>query len=475
MTTTYATKNIPQIAIAELRAAFAGELIAPDDAAYAEARLVWNGMIDRRPGLIARVANVQDVVAAVNVARQHNLPVAVRGGGHNVAGLGTLDGGLVIDLQRLHQVTVDPATRRVKVGGGATLGQMDAATQQYGLAVPAGVVTDTGIGGLALGGGLGWLRSKFGLTADNLLAAQVVTADGRVLHASPDENADLLWGLRGGGGNFGIVTEFEFQAHPVGPQVAFTFVFHDGARMQEGLRFFRDYIARAPEEVSAIAFAGIFPPGAEIFPEEIQGEHFLAFGAMYAGPVEAGERVMAPLREWASPRADFSDRMPYLQAQQMFDEDYPKYELRYYWKSLNLMELSDAAIERFVEYARRQPSPYSTTDLWPVRGAVKRYDSEHGAFFGRQAAFLLNPEANWIAAEDDQANLAWVRGFVAAMGEFSDGSRYLNFAGFQEEGDEMMRQAYGPHYRRLVELKHKYDPDNFFSRNQNIQPREQEG
>lgn len=462
--------NVPAAALERLAAEFEGQLITPADPAYAEGRLVWNGMIDRRPGLIARVGSVKDVVRAVTFARQHNLTAAVRGGGHNVAGLGTLDGGLVIDLQRLNHVRVDPHSQRVKVGGGATLGQMDAVTQQHGLAVPVGVVTETGIGGLALGGGFGWLSSKYGLTADNLRGAQVVTADGRVLQTSENEHADLLWGLRGGGGNFGIVTEFEFQAYPVGPEVAFTFVFHDGERMAEGLRFFRDYIAQAPEEVSMIVFAGMFPPGAEIFPEEIQGEHFLAFGALYAGPVEEGDRVMAPLRRWARPKADFSGRMPYVEAQQMFDEDYPKYEMRYYWKSLNLMELNEAAIERFVDYARRQPSPYSTTDLWPVRGAVKRFDSEHGAFFGRHAAFLMNPEANWVTPEDDESNIEWVRGFVDAMGEYSDGSRYLNFAGFMEEGDAMMRRAFGPQYQRLVELKAKYDPDNFFSRNQNIQP-----
>ncbi len=457
-------------AAARLAKHLAGTVILPADEAYQEARLVWNGMIDRRPALIVCPENVEDVVQAVNFARMHDLQVAVRGGGHSVAGLGTNDGGLVIDLSEMKQVYVNPQTRRVRAGGGASLGDLDHATQAHGLAVPAGVVSETGIAGLALGGGLGWLRDKFGLTADNLVGAEVVTADGKVVVANETENADLLWGLRGGGGNFGIVTTFEFQAYPVGPEVMFAFVFHDGERMKDALQFYRQYLANKTDEVSTLAFAGVFPPGAEIFPEQLHGRHFIAFGAMYAGPVEAGRLALQPLRDFATPLADFSDVMPYVQAQTMFDEDYPAHEMRYYWKSLNLMALTDEAVDRFVTFALRQPSPYSTTDLWPIGGAVKFYGSEHAAYYGRQAAFLMNPEANWISPTDDSANIAWVREFVAAMGEFSDGSRYLNFAGFQEEGEQMMQAAFGTHYQRLAQLKAKYDPDNFFHLNQNIQP-----
>ena len=448
-----------------------GRLIRPGDVDYDEARAVWNGMIDRYPALIVRCARVDDVIASVNFARENNIRVAVRGGGHNVAGHGTLDDGLVIDLSPLKNIEVDPEARTVRAGGGVTIGELDAETQKYGLAAPMGVVSPTGIAGLTLGGGFGWLRNKYGLSSDNLIGAEVVTADGRVVKASETENADLLWGLRGGGGNFGIVTAFEYRLHPVGPEVMFTFVLHDGRgdNMKKALQFGRDFVATAPDEISTIFATGVVPPGAEIFPEEIHGLPFVLIGGMYAGPAEEGERLMQPLRDFAEPLADFSGVMPYLQAQQMFDEDYPN-GMRYYWKSLNLNSLDDEVIERIVKHARKQPSAHSTIDLWHIGGAVRHIDEQASAFNGRQTAFLLSPEANWEAPEDDEANLTWLREFIADMDEFSDGGRYLNFPGFQEEGDEMMKKAFGPKYRRLQELKTRYDPTNFFSLNQNIKP-----
>ncbi len=457
-------------AVRDLVAGLEGELFGPDDAGYDEARRVWNGMIDRYPGLVVRTAGVADVVRAVDFAREHNLLTAVRGGGHNVAGHGTTDGGLVIDLSLQNDVTVDPRARIVQAGGGATLGDVDSVTQEHGLAVPFGVVSQTGIAGLTLGGGLGWLRSRHGLTADNLLAAQVVTPDGQVVTASERENPDLLWGLRGGGGNFGIVTTFTYQAHPVGPEVFFTAVFHHGDAATEALKGSRDFNAAAPDEVATIASLGIFPEGAEEYPEELHGLPFVAFVGMYAGPLDEGRRAMQPLRELSEPLVDFSGPMPYVQAQQFFDADYPAGDLRYYWKSLNLMELSDRAIATIVDHARSQPSQLSTTDLWPVRGAVKRVPDEETAFFGRRAAVVLNVEANWEDPGADAANVAWARDAVAAVESFSDGSRYLNFAGFQEEGDAMMRAAFGPGYARLVELKQTYDPTNFLRLNQNVKP-----
>jgi FAD/FMN-containing dehydrogenase len=454
----------------QLASSFAGEIILPADPTYTDARLVWNGMIDRYPALILRCTNTQDVVSAVQFARQNNLPIAVRGGGHNVAGLAVTDSGVVIDLSRMQAVEVDPNTQTAWAEGGATIGALDASTQMYGLSAPMGVVSETGIAGLTLGGGMGWLRNKYGLSCDNLIGAEVVTAEGQVLAVNEQENADLLWGLRGGGGNFGIVTKFLFRLYPTGPEVFFTFVFHDGEKMEQHLRFFRDYTASAPDEVSVLAFAGVFPPGAEIFPQALHGQSFLAFGAMYAGTAQQGAKVLHPLSDFAEPLIDFSGIMPYTQAQKMFDEDYPAHTMRYYWKSLNLNELSDAVIQRFVTHAHRQPSPYSTTDLWHIGGAIKRGSTEQSAYFGRHAAYLMNPEANWVKAEDDEANIRWVREFVADMQEFSDGSRYLNFAGFQEEGDDMMRKAFGEHYQRLVALKNKYDPHNIFRLNQNIKP-----
>jgi FAD/FMN-containing dehydrogenase len=449
-----------------------GACMQPGDAGYEEARRVWNGMIDRHPALIVRAADVGDVVRAVDFGRAHHLLTAVRGGGHNVAGHATGDGCLVIDLSSMKEVEVDPQSRTVRVAGGATLGDVDPVTQQHGLAIPFGVVSQTGVAGLTLGGGLGWLRSKYGLTVDQLSAAEVVTADGRVVTASERENPDLLWGLRGGGGNFGIVTTFTYRAHPVGPEVFFTAVFHHGERAVEALQRYRAFNASAPDEVSTLASLGIFPEGAEEFPEEVHGLSFVAFIGLYAGPVDEGARAMAPLREMSEPLVDFSGPTTYVQAQQFFDADYPAGELRYYWKSLNLMALSDASIEGIVAHARKQPSPLSTTDLWPLRGAVQRVPDEETAFYGRQADLLLNVEANWERPAADEANVRWARDAVADMETFSDGSRYLNFPGFQEEGDAMMRAAFGPGYERLVALKQAYDPDNFFRLNQNVKPHE---
>jgi FAD/FMN-containing dehydrogenase len=456
--------------VRDLEASLHGEVLRPGDAGYDEARRVWNGMIDRHPALIVRTADVEDVVRAVDFGRTHHLLTAVRGGGHNVAGHATGDGCLVIDLSPMKEVEVDPQDRVVCVAGGATLGDVDPITQQHGLAVPFGVVSQTGVAGLTLGGGLGWLRSKHGLTVDSFIEAEVVTADGRVVTASERENPDLLWGLRGGGGNFGIVTTFTYRAHPVGPEVFFTAVFHHGDQAVEALQRYRAFNASAPDEVSTLASLGIFPEGAEEFPEEVHSLPFVAFIGLYAGPVDEGRRVLAPLRELSEPLVDFSGPTTYVQAQQFFDADYPAGELRYYWKSLNLMALSDAAIERIVAHARKQPSPLSTTDLWPIRGAVKRVPDEETAFYGRQADLLLNVEANWEQPAADEANVRWARDAVAAMETYSDGSRYLNFPGFQEEGDAMMRAAFGPGYERLVALKQTYDPANFFRLNQNIKP-----
>jgi len=446
-----------------------GELIRPGDETYNEARAVWNGMIDRYPAFIVRCANTDDVVAAVNFAQYANLTVAVRGGGHNVAGHGTIDGGLVIDMSPMNRVHVNPEARTARAGGGTTIGELDRATQQHNLAVPMGVVTATGIAGLTLGGGFGWLRNKYGLSCDNLIAAEVVTAAGQVVHTSETKNPELLWGLRGGGGNFGIVTAFEYRAYALGPEVFLSAVFHDGRNMKEVLQFFREYSAAVPDEISLLAVCGQFPPGSEVFPEEVQGLPFVAFIGVYAGSVEEGEKVTQPLREFSQPLVDFSGVVPYLEAQQFFDEDYPD-GMRYYWKSLNLYDLSDAAIDRITEHALNQPSPLTTVDIWYNGGAIRRVAEDDTAFSGRQNPFLLNVESNWKNPQDDELNLSWSRTFVHAMQEFSDGSRYFNFAGFQEEGEAAMITTFGAKYQRMVALKTKYDPTNFFSKNQNIKP-----
>jgi hypothetical protein len=369
----------------------------------------------------------------------------------------------------MRQVTVDAAARLAHVQGGATIADVDQATQKFGLATPLGVVTETGIAGLTLGGGFGHLRNKYGLSADNVVEAEVVLADGRIVIANANENADLFWGIRGGGGNFGVVTRFTYRLHEIGTELFTTAVFHDGRHAEEVMRFFRDYCLNAPDEISLLAAIGIFPP-VEDFPAELHGRPFVLFIGAYAGDAAEGEQVTAPLRNFRQPLLDFSSVMPYLELQQFFDEDYPAGELRYYWKSLNLTDLSDEAIGVLVEQARQQPSILSTTDIWHIGGAVQRVGDDETAFHGRHVNFLINVEANWENPEEDAANLNWGRTTLAALRPFSDGSRYLNFAGFQEEGDAMMQDAFANKYQRLAELKAQYDPTNLFRLNQNIKP-----
>lgn len=447
-----------------------GKLITPADEEYEQARGIWNGMIDRRPAMIAQCAGTADVVEAVAFASQHGLLVAVRGGGHNVAGFATCDGGLVIDLSLMNAVHVNPEARLARVQGGARWADLDAATQAHGLATPGGLVSDTGIAGLTLAGGLGWLRNMYGLSCDNLVAADLVIAGGQLVRVSETENPDLLWGLRGGGGNFGVVTSFEYRLHPVGPMVAACFVTYHADRLREGLRFFRQYTQSAPDEVGAVAVRGVFPTGNEAYPAEVHGLPFLGFASVYAGPPEEGEAVLRPLREFGDPLLDLSGTAPYVDFQKVFDEDYPAHILRYYWKSVNLLELSDEAIDVIARNAALQPSPLSTTDIWHLGGALARVPEDATAFSGRGVSYMVTPEANWADPKDDEANIGWSRRFVAEMKPFAHTSQYLNFPGFLEDGDQTMRSTFGDKYARLAELKRKYDPTNLFRLNQNIKP-----
>lgn len=454
--------------VEEIGARLRGGLLRPGVAAYVEARKVWNGMIDRRPALIVRAASVADVINSVDFARKNDLLLAVRGGGHNVAGTGTVEGGLLVDLSRMKGIRVDPGRRTVHAEGGVTIGELDRKTQAFGLATPMGVVSETGIAGLTLGGGMGWLRRKHGLSSDNLLSVDVVTADGRFLTASEEENRELFWGIRGGGGNFGVVTRFEYRLHPVGPEVMFAFVFYPGERAGEVLRFVDEYVAHAPEEVSPLAFLGRLPYD-ETFPRRSHGEPFVAVAAMYAGEVGEGEEALAPLREITEPIVDFSGPMPYVEAQKVLDEDYPSGG-RYYWKSQNINGLGDEVIERLISHAEAAPSGHSTIDVWYGGGAMARVGADETAFGDRSAPILLGIEANWAEPRDDEANLAWARGVVSDVRRFSDGGAYLNFPGFLEEGQKLMSDAYGENYDRLVALKNEYDPTNVFRLNQNIEP-----
>jgi FAD/FMN-containing dehydrogenase len=404
----------------------------------------------------------------VNFARENGLLVAVRGGGHNVAGTSTVDGGLLIDLSLMKGIRVDPERRTVRAEGSVTLGELDRETQVFGLATPMGVVSETGIAGLTLGGGIGWLRRKYGLSSDNLVSVDVVTADGRFLTASETENADLFWGIRGGGGNFGVVTSFEYRLHRVGPEVMFCFVLYPGDKAKEVLSFCEEYVADAPDEVSPIGSLGRVPP-MELFPERWHGEPMVALLDMYAGEAEEGERVLRPLRDLGGAIADLSARMPYTVAQKVLDEDYPN-GWRYYWKSQNISGLSDEVIERLTDYSAAAPSHHSTIDVVYQGGAMSRVGANETAFGDRSAPIWLAVESNWENAQDDEANIAWVRECVSDMRSFSGGGAYLNFPGFYEEGDQLIREAFGENYERLVTLKNKYDPTNLFRLNQNIKP-----
>jgi FAD/FMN-containing dehydrogenase len=454
----------------ELASGLRGDLTRTDDAGYEPARQLWNGMIDRRPALIVRCAGAEDVVAAVNFARDSELPPAGRGVGHGVAGHAVCDGGLVIDLSELKGVDVDSEGRRVRAEGGCSLGDLDRETQRHGLATPLGVVSRTGIAGLTLSGGMGWLRRKHGLSCDNLAAAQVVTADGSLRTASESENSDLFWAIRGGGGNFGVVTSFEYRLHPVGPGVFVCFVLYPADRAREVLRFCERYLSEAPEEAAPLGILGRVPEADE-FPQDSHGEPYVALLAAYAGddPGE-GERVLQPLREIADPIADLSGAMPYTEAQAVLDEDYPD-GWRYYWKSVNLPELSDEVIERLVGHAASAPSPHSTIDVWYQGGAMARIGEEETAFANRGAPYLLGIEGNWEEGSDSDQNLAWVRDTFADLRSFSGGGVYLNFPGFLEEGEELLHEGYGTNYGRLVEVKARYDPTNLFRLNANIEPR----
>ncbi|MCU4750517.1 FAD-binding oxidoreductase [Halobacteria archaeon AArc-curdl1] len=456
--------SLPEDAVQDLTERFHGEVVLPEDEGYDDARAVWNGMIDKYPAIIAYCSGTADVISAVNFAREHDLLVAVRSGGHNVAGSAVCDDGIVIDLSEMNGVWVDPDERTAWVQAGATLGDLDYETQAFGLATPLGVVSDTGVAGLTLGGGVGHLRNKYGLSCDNLASVDIVTADGEYLTPSEDENEDLFWGIRGGGGTVGVVTGFEFDLHPVGPEVATGLVFYPGHDAGEVLRAFREIEDSAPDELTTLVSAGVFPEE-ELFSADVVDEFKIAILGMYADSPEEGEKVIEPLRELADPLADFSGRMPYTEFQQLFDEDYPD-GMRYYWNSLYLESLSGDVIDCVIEWADAAPSPLSTVDVWPLGGAITDVGFNESAFPGREVPHLLGVEANWEDAEQDEANISWARECLDDMQQFSDGSVYLNFPGFFEDSDEMLETTFGDAYDRLVALKNQYDPTNLFSSSQ---------
>jgi FAD/FMN-containing dehydrogenase len=468
-TTSGATTGVSQARVEALAERIRGGLVGPSDPGYDSVRALWNGMIDRRPGLITRCTGTAAVMAAVTFACEHDLLVAVRGGGHNVSGNALCDGGLVVDLSLSRAVRADPARRTADAQGGATIGDLDHETQPFGLAVPMGVVTRTGIAGLTLGGGLGWLRRLHGLSSDNLLGADLVTADGRLVRAAPEADADLFWALQGGGGNFGVVTSLSYRAHPVGPEVFFAVVMHPGSDAAEALRFFREWQAGAPDEVSAFAVLWHAPSLDEV-PAEHHGTPIVMYLALHGGSPEEGEHALRSLRAHGSPLADLSGRRTYLEVQRFFDDDYPPHSMRYYWKSRDLDRLPDDAVDLLVSLNEAAPTHESTLDVWQLGGAMSRVAPEATAFGDRSAPFLLGIEANWENPRDDDVCIAWARKVYAAVEPFSSGGEYVNFPGFYEDNDALVRDTFGGNLPRLAELKRRYDPTNFFRLNHNIRP-----
>jgi FAD/FMN-containing dehydrogenase len=454
-------------AVQELAAGFGGAILREGDEDYDSARGVFNGMFDRRPALIARCNGVADVIAALGFGRAHELEIAVRGGGHGVPGYAATERGIVIDLRDMNGVWVDPASRTARAQGGTTWGKFDRETQTFGLATTGGRITTTGLGGLTLGSGSGWLERKLGWTVDNLVSAEMVTADGEVVRAGKNENEDLFWGLRGGGGNFGVVTNFEYQLHELGPIVLGGMLLHRRDKAPELLRDWRDVMRSAPDEVGS-GFAFITAPPLEFVPEDLRGQPACGIVFLYAGPAEEGEAAAQELRALAQPDVDLVMQMPYTVVQQLLDAPNPPGRPQY-WKSDNVRELTDSAIETLTEQANRATSPFTVVILEAKGGAIPRIPEDATPLSGRDSEAAFYGIAQWEDPAESELHLAWAREFGEAMQPYGSRNAALNFV--MDEGQERVQSTFGPEkYERLVALKRRYDPDNVFRLNQNITP-----
>ena len=449
----------------QLREQVNGSVIGPDDAGYDEARTVYNAMIDKRPTVVVGAQDSADVATAVDFARESDLPIAIRGGGHSVPGFGTIDDGVVIDLSGMRGVSVDPASRTARSQGGATWGDFNDATHEHSLATTGGIISTTGVAGLTLGGGIGYLTRGLGLACDNLIGAEIVTADGRIVHASADENADLLWALKGGSGNFGVATSLEFQLHPLtdiygGPMF---FELEDAGDI---LRWYRDFIVDAPEQFGGFPAFQIAPP-LPFIPEDRHGDTFVAFVSCWAGPLDEGEAIVNKIREVASPVAEHVGPMPYPAINGAFDALVPA-GLQHYWKGNFVRELSDAAIEAHLEHGPKVPVVNSTMHIYPINGAAQRVSADESAFGHRDATFAPVIAGMWPDPAQNEANTAWVKDYYAATAPHSDEGVYVNFVA--DDDQDRVRANYGANYDRLAQVKRQYDPDNLFRNNQNIKP-----
>jgi FAD/FMN-containing dehydrogenase len=456
-----------QAAVTDLKGRIRGPLQLPGDPGYDEARSVWNAMIDRRPAIIVRCLGVADVVACVLAAREHNLTLSIKGGGHNIAGLAVCDGGLMLDMSLMRGVWVDPAAGLARAQAGCLLGDVDRETQLHGLAAVLGFVSNTGCAGLTLGGGFGYLSRRFGWTSDNVASIDLVTADGRPIRASERENSDLFWGLRGGGGNFGVATSFEYRLHPVGPEILAGAIAWRGEDAAEVLEMYRALASEAPRELTCVAGLRLAPP-APWLAKEVHGKPIVALFVCYSGPLAQGEKLLAPVKAFGSPVGDVVQKRPYVAQQTLLDATQPKGR-RYYWKSEYLRGLDPALFTRAIEHAGRIRSPHSAILIFPLEGALNQLPENHSAVGNRDAVAVLNISGAWERPDGDAENIEWARAAWRDMRQFSTGGTYINFL-TDDEGDDRTRAAYRTNYDRLAEIKATWDPSNLFRTNKNIDP-----
>lgn len=458
--------QLTSTAIKEFKTGFAGSVLLPDNPQYDEVRQIWNAMIDRRPSMVARCTSPADVVHALNFVRQHNVPFSLRGGGHNIAGNAVCDEGVMIDLSPMKKVDIDQQHHQGHVEPGCTLAEFDTAAQAYGLATPLGINSTTGVAGLTLGGGFGWLSRKYGLTVDNLLGVDIVTADGQQLHASESENADLFWGLRGGGGNFGIVTRFTFQLHPVGPNVLCGLIVFPFEQAKSVITQFARFTETMPDELNVWMVTRKAPP-LPFLPEEVHGKEIVAFALCYAGDPAEGEKLIEPLRGFGTAYGEHIGVQPYTDWQQAFDPLLTP-GARNYWKSHNFLTLDEGVIDTIIDYASTLPSPQCEIFIATLGGQASRVDPQAMAYSSRDANYVLNVHARWETAADDARCITWARDFFARSQPFASGGAYVNF--LTEDETDRTAFAYGASYERLVAIKKQYDPENLFRINQNIRP-----
>ena len=458
--------NLLTKATQNLRGKVKGQMVLPGDPNYEEVRKIWNAMIDRRPAGIVQCAGADDIPHALQFARQNGLEISIRGAGHNIAGNAVCEGGMMIDLSTMKNIRVDVAKRRAYVGPGATLSDFDEAVQAHGLATPVGINSTTGISGLTLGGGFGWLTRKYGLTIDNLVSTDLIVADGKKLRASKNENADLFWAIRGGGGNFGVVTQFEFTLHPVGPAILAGLIVFPFDQAKRVLRQYREFVESAPEELNVWVVLRQAPP-LPFLPKEVHGKNVVVLAIFYAGDIAAGEKLIAPLYRFGDAHGEHIGAQPYVQWQKTFDPLLTP-GARNYWKSHNFTELRDEALDTIIGFANRLPSPQCEIFLGLIAGAANRVPGDAMAYGHRDAKFVLNVHGRWDKAAHDEAGIAWARAFFKASAPYASAGAYVNFMTADES--DRVAAAYGANYARLVQVKKRYDPENVFHLNQNVKP-----